>query len=135
MKTLLLTLMLLSSTVAIAPPASRALGQDRHPAEAKPPVHNGLWWDAKSSTFRDAFMTGYKSGSAHAAGHAVEVNQFPVSELVDGLDHFYKDFRNKNILVDDALNYVQDQLRGVADDKLNASLLKMRAAAAPAGVE
>ena len=70
-----------------------------------------------------------------AAGHAVDVNQFPASELVDGLDHFYKDYRNRNILVDDALNYIADELRGAPDDKLKATLLKLRAAAAPAGVE
>lgn len=127
----LLAVFLFSATVVFAQP----IPQSGHPAEAKPAIHNGLWWESKSNTFRDAFTTGYKSGASHTAGHAIEVNQFPVSELVDGLDHFYKDFRNKNILVDDALTYVLEQLRGVDDDKLKASLLKMRAAAAPSGVE
>jgi hypothetical protein len=106
-----------------------------HPAEAPPPIHNGLWWGNKSGLFHDAFVTGYKSGTMHAAGHAVDINQFPTIELVEGVNNFYKDFRNRNILVDDVLNYVQDQLRGVPDEKLNAELLKMRAAAAPTNVE
>ena len=106
-----------------------------HPAEGPPPIHNGLWWQSKSSLFRDGFMTGYKSGSAHGAGHPLDINQFPAIELIDGIDSFYKDFRNRNILFDDAILYVVDQLRGVPDDKLNAELLKMRAAAAPTSVE
>jgi hypothetical protein len=106
-----------------------------HPAEGPPPIHNGLWWQNKSSTFREGFVTGYKSGSMHAAGHARDINQFPAIELIDGLDSFYKDFRNRNILVDDGLNYVIDQLKGVSDERLNAEVLKLRAAAAPVGVE
>lgn len=109
--------------------------QKGHPAEGPPPVHNGLWWQSKSQLFRDGFITGYKSGSSHAAGHMLDINQFPAIELIDGLDTFYKDFRNRNILVDDGLTYVQDQLRGAPDDKLNAEVLKMRAASAPANVE
>ena len=113
-----------------------ALAQ-RHsrPAEGPPPIHNGLWWQNKSTLFRDGFITGYKSGSAHAAGHPIDITAFPASELIDGVDSFYKDFRNRNILVDDALLYIVDQLRGTPDDKLNAELLKMRAAAAPTSVE
>ena len=112
-----------------------AAQQKGHPAEGPAPIHNGLWWQSKSQLFRDGFMTGYKSGSAHGAGHTLDINQFPAIELIDGLNSFYKDFRNRNVLVDDALTYVQDQLRGAADDKLNAEVLKMRAAAAPSGVE
>jgi len=123
-----LVLVLCASAFA-APP------QKSHPAEGPPPIHNGLWWQSKAKLFRDGFVTGYKSGSMHDAGHPLDLNQFPAVELIDGLDKFYNDFRNRNILVDDALNYVQDQLRGVPDDKLNAEILKMRAAAAPASVE
>ena len=100
-----------------------------------PAVHNGLWWEEKSGLFKEAFVGGYKAGSMHVAGHPLDVNKFPATELIDGLDHFYKDFRNRNILIDDALSYVEDQMRGVPDDKLAAEVLKMRAAAAPASVE
>jgi len=131
MKKLLLvpTLALLTITPVFAQ------GHGGHPAEGAPPIHNGLWWQNKSGLFRDGFITGYKSGSMHQAGHPLDLNQFPAIELIDGVDSFYKDFRNRNILVDDALTYVQDQLKGVSDEKLNAELLKMRAAAAPTNVE
>jgi hypothetical protein len=121
--------------VTICTTAFAAPQQKDHPAEGPPPIHNGLWWQSKAKLFRDGFITGYKSGSMHDAGHPLDLNQFPAVELIDGLDKFYNDFRNRNILVDDALNYVQDQLRGVPDDKLNVEILKMRAAAAPTSVE
>jgi len=132
-KLLALTFALLLCTTSFA--VAQHHSNTSHPAEAPPPIHNGLWWQSKSTTFRDGFVTGYKSGTLHTAGHAIDINQFPAIELIDGLDSFYKDFRNRNILVDDALNYVQDQLRGIPDEKLNAELLKMRAAAAPTAVE
>jgi hypothetical protein len=122
-------------TVLLCATAFAAPQHKSHPAEAAPPIHNGIWWGNKSSLFRDGFITGYKSGSMHAAGHPIDINAFPASELIDGVDSFYKDFRNRNILIDDALLYIVDQLRGVPDDKLKDELLKMRAAAAPTNVE
>ncbi len=130
-KLLALCLTIALCTTAFAAPQHHS----HHPAEGPAPIHNGLWWQSKSELFRVGFMTGYKSGSAHGAGHPLDINQFPAIELIDGLNSFYKDFRNRNILVDDALNYVQDQLRGAPDDKLNAELLKMREAAAPTSEE
>jgi hypothetical protein len=129
-------LLSLALAIALCTPAFAAQHRSpHHPAEGPAPIHNGLWWQNKSELFRDGFMTGYKSGSAHAAGHALDVNEFPAIELIDGLNSFYKDFRNRNILVDDALIYVQDQLHGVPDDKLNAEVLKLRAASAPTNEE
>ena len=123
----------LAAMLCVSPLAAEQ--HKHHPAEGPAPIHNGLWWQSKSEIFRDGFMTGYKSGSSHVAGHPIDVNEFPASELIDGLNSFYKDFRNRNILVDDALTYVQDQLHGVSDDKLNAEVLKMRAASAPTNEE
>ncbi len=102
-----------------------------HPAEAAPPIHNGLWWEGKSRAWREGFITGYKSGSTHLAGHPIDITPFPAVELVDGVDRVYNDNLNRNILVDDVLTYVQDELRGTPDDRLKAELLKMRVAAAP----
>jgi|SRR6185312_3117876 len=130
-KLLSLCLVTLCCTAACALPR-----QSHHISPNAPPaVHNGLWWGEKSGTFKEAFLGGYKAGSMHVAGHPLDVNKFPATELIDGLDHFYKDFRNRSILIDDALTYVEDQMRGVPDDKLAAEVLKMRAAAAPASVE
>jgi hypothetical protein len=105
------------------------------PPLPKPPVHNGIWWKEKSSIFKEAFLGGYKAGELHATGHATDVARFPVSELSDGVDTFYKDFRNRSIVVDDALNYIEDELRGMPDDKLATELQHLRQAAVPTGDE
>jgi len=125
-KLLSLTLVtLLCAAAAIAQPGPR-------PNMSGPtPIHNGIWWEAKSGLYKEAFIGGYKLGAEKTAGHAVDVNKFPISELTDGLDHFYKDFRNRNIMLPDALKYIEDELRGVDDSILKTELLALRAAAAP----
>lgn len=116
-------------------PAFAAPKEHKYPSGAKDPIHNGLWWQNKSSTFKEGFLGGYKLGTEHSAGHPTDLNKFPSGELLEGMDHFYDDFRNRSILFDDALHYVEDQLRGQPDDKLNTELLHLRQAAAPAGDE
>jgi hypothetical protein len=99
------------------------------------PIHNGRWWEEKSGLYKEAFIGGYKAGSKYTAGHPVDVNKFQGSDLIDGLDHFYKDYRNHNIMIEDALHYTEEQLSGVPDEKLKDELLKMRAASAPTVVD
>jgi hypothetical protein len=50
-------------------------------------------------------------------------------QLVDGVDEFYKDFRNKSILVDTAMRYVKDELRGMTDKQLQDELATFRQSA------
>lgn len=93
-------------------------------------THNGTWWRDKSPLYKEAFVNGFKSGARSTAGHDTPLSPFGTTELVDGVDKFYKDFRNRNILFNDAMTFVADQLGGMSDDKLNTELLKARAAAA-----
>lgn len=99
------------------------------------PRHTGNWWKQKSPTFREAYVSGYKSGKHDGMGKDTNLTPLGERELVDGLDKFYSDFRNRNILFADAIAYVADQLRGVPDDKLAAEILRLRAASASAGAE
>src|SRR5580704_16543505 len=101
-------------------------------AQQNPVVHNGHWWTQKSEVYHEGFVIGFKEGMHKTLGHDSDLAKFGYSELVIGVDKFYKDFRNQNINIADALPYVGDQLRGIPDDKLAAELLKMRAAAAGA---
>jgi hypothetical protein len=101
----------------------------------KAPTHSGAWWKEKSQVFKEGFVGGYKSGAHHAAGKDTPLSKFGAMELVDGVNKFYGDFRNRNIRIDDALEFVADQLAGVPDDKLNAEILKLRAAAVGAAPE
>jgi hypothetical protein len=95
----------------------------------KAPEHAGTWWKEKTDVYKEAFVSGYKTGSRHQAGHDTSLSKFGAKELTDGLNHFYGDFRNRNITINESIFYVADQLAGVPDDKLNAEILKLRAAA------
>ena len=127
--TLTLVTLLCISNIAVAQ-------RNSHPNLAGPtPVHNGIWWSGKQMPYKEGFMIGYKSGAERAVGHPTDITKFPSSELIDGIDSFYKDFRNRSIVIDDALPYIAEQLRGVSDETLKTELLKMRAASAPTNVE
>jgi len=49
-------------------------------------------------------------------------------QLTDGMDAFYADFRNKRILLDYALMYIRDQIRGVSAAELDIRIENMRKA-------
>jgi len=55
---------------------------------------------------------------------------FMVGQWADGIDEFYKDFRNKSLDVDLALKYVRDQLNGKPAKELEDEVTKMRQYAA-----
>ncbi|MGB0066361.1 MAG: hypothetical protein WBP85_18120 [Terracidiphilus sp.] len=58
-----------------------------------------------------------------------DYTQLRFGQLEEGLDEFYKDFRNKSILISAALSYVRDQLRGTSDGELAVRLQQLRKAA------
>ena len=47
-------------------------------------------------------------------------------QMSEGVDAFYKDFRNKNININLAMNYVRDQLKGKSDKELEETLAGYR---------
>lgn len=47
-------------------------------------------------------------------------------QLTEGLDEFYKDFRNKEIDVQYALGYVRDELKGKSPEELGQELRRLR---------
>jgi hypothetical protein len=47
-------------------------------------------------------------------------------ELQDGLDEFYKDFRNKHVFINQALPYVRDQINGKSSAVLDKELEEIR---------
>jgi hypothetical protein len=49
--------------------------------------------------------------------------------LADGVEEFYKDFRNKNIHIHQAIDYVKDELQGKPANKLAEALAAYRRAA------
>ena len=55
-----------------------------------------------------------------------ELGSIPFGQLSDGLDEFYKDFRNKTIDVNLAMAYVRDELKGKPAKELEEELTRYR---------
>ena len=104
-------------------------------AQKAPLIRDGGWWKEKSTSFREGFVNGYRAALVHSATpkQLADLEGFQSSQAVEGLNAFYGDFRNKLILIDDAIAYVIDQVKGMPDDQLAAELQKMRKAAASRG--
>jgi hypothetical protein len=54
-----------------------------------------------------------------------------IGQVADGVDEFYKDFRNEMIGIQLALDYVRDELKGTSPDELERKLKVLRTASAP----
>jgi hypothetical protein len=55
-----------------------------------------------------------------------DFNNFQFGQLADGVDEFYKDFRNKTIDIVPVMFYVRDQLKGRPAKELENELESMR---------
>ncbi|MFC6644352.1 hypothetical protein ACFQBQ_01835 [Granulicella cerasi] len=99
------------------------------------PRHTGKWWLEKSNTYRSAYINGYQSGWHRGLGKDTPLKPFGAQAVTDGLDKFYGDFKNRIILLDDAITYVTDELTGTPKEKLEAELLGFRNKAAKLGTE
>jgi len=95
--------------------------------------HDGVWWHTKSPEFKEAFIIGYKAGTANASGGHNYLSASTALRYVDGLNSFYNNFRNTNIHVEDAIVYVKDEIDGKDSDTLAAELDTMRKNATAAG--
>lgn len=105
-------------------------------AGASSDAHDGHWWSRKTSPYKEGFMAGYHAGLVNqSGGRPTSLKGISTSQLIDGVDKFYKDFRNQKIVIDDVLTYVVEEIQGVPDEKLAAQLLKLRQAAAGRGEE
>lgn len=51
-----------------------------------------------------------------------DFGKITIGQLSDGVDEFYKDFRNKNIDINQAMFYVRDQLKGKSSKELEDEL-------------
>jgi hypothetical protein len=54
---------------------------------------------------------------------------FRVGQWSDGIDEFYKDFRNRGLRIDLAMKYVKDQLHGVPANELEDEVTDWRRSA------
>lgn len=98
---------------------------------------DGDFWKARTQDAKLTYVVGFVDGrndGINAAAEALGTNiddprisklgsAISVAQIVDGVDEFYKDWRNRKVLLRDAMQYVVDEANGKDDSKL---LLVMR---------
>lgn len=103
-------------------------------------VHNGFWWEGLSENFKLGFVTGFSKAMtdvfdaysfeclaektndairqcAQTRLQPVDFTKIRLGQLSEGLDAFYKDFRNKGVGVSFGIRYVRDQLKSIKSEK------------------
>jgi hypothetical protein len=125
-------------------------------AHAQSQEDNGYWWLKQDTPFKlgwiEGFVTGGETVKANALlicginaavyGNAVsgvcnvlgnklfEPPRATYGQVIDGLDHFYSDYRNKLIKIDFAVSYVYDELSGSTQSALDQEVRQLREQAA-----
>jgi hypothetical protein len=126
-------------------------------------ARNAYWWSASSPSFKLGYVYGYASAMDQAAiiemgrcagfvdmvkdkypgqnvfqklctTDAFDFDGIAMGQFVDGVDVFYKDFRNKQLEVDFALQYVRDEIKGKSAKDLDAELTAWRACSAAVAI-
>ena len=122
------------------------------PTTATDPIKpvNGYAWGEKTLSQKVEYVDGYTAGMGAARilmGEVLYVKKIKLEtadatpvidfmdfsgatygQYVDGLDEFYKDFRNKRILFRFAIQYVRDQIRGKPQGELEKRVESLRRA-------
>lgn len=115
-------------------------------ASAQALVVNGNFWQSQSAASHTDYILGFidgmrlgnnfsywatdihtKEGAARAesatSSYDTETKRYmsnvTVGQIVDGLNQFYSDFRNRNIMIHDAVWLVLEQIAGTPDSGLN----------------
>jgi len=121
--------------------AAPSFGQDR-PATRT----NGNWWNALNDLAKYGYIIGYTDGSSKADAtwadglckpqvpakylaavqNGNDYSEFTIGQLVEGLNQFYKDFRNTKILTRDAMMVVRQQISGVPQKEIDEGLEFLR---------
>ncbi len=106
------------------------------------PVHaqsdfDGDFWIPRTQDTKLMYVIGFVDGRNDGINDLAEVlgttiddprvsklgSKITTGQMVDGVDEFYKDWRNRQVLLRDAMQYVEDEARGKDDSKV---LLVMR---------
>ena len=75
--------------------------------------------------------SGEKACLESSRAEATDFSGFRAGQWSDGIDEFYKDFRNRGLDIDLAFLYVKGQLRGKSAKELEEEATRWRRAAAP----
>jgi hypothetical protein len=98
---------------------------------------DGDFWIPKTKELKILYVVGFVDGrndgineAAEALGAKIDdprlsklASEVTAGQTVDGVDEFYKDWRNRKVLLRDAMQYAMDEAQGKDDSNL---LLSMR---------
>ncbi len=98
---------------------------------------DGDFWIPKTEDVKMLYVVGFIDGRSHGINEAADAfntkiddprlsklaSEVTVGQIVDGVDEFYKDWRNRKVILRHAMEYVMDEAQGKDDSKL---LLFMR---------
>lgn len=98
---------------------------------------DGDFWIPKTKDAKILYVVGFVDGRNHGINEAADAfntkvddprlsklaSELTVGQIVDGVDEFYKDWRNRRVVLRHAMEYVMDEAQGKDDSKL---LLFMR---------
>lgn len=108
--------------------------------------HDGNWWKGLNSLTKYGYVAGYAEGSQKAddtwaygecktkvtAKYLSAVQKgddysgMTFGQLIEGVDAFYKDFRNTRILTTDAMMVVKEQISGLSQKQIDEELQTIR---------
>jgi hypothetical protein len=104
--------------------------------------HDGSWWTQQTAGFRLFYIMGFLDGMALGSSFSIPdkaaqtdgapldarrvykerteryFSKLTIGELSDGLDTFYRDVRNRSILLSDAIDVVVRSIKGEDVEKL-----------------
>lgn len=111
-------------------------------------VLRGAAWQSYSEQFKGGYITGYitamgnalvysemtcmsiKDPEAHKACHSnaqsFDFESITVGQLLDGMNTFYKDYRNLQVPLTMAMGLVRDEIRGRSEEDVQRELLSWR---------
>ena len=87
---------------------------------------NEQWQLATQSIGNKTHRTVHLSPSSKPAVDYADFSGIAHGQLVDGLNEFFEDYRNKRIHVADALMYVKNEIKGVSAELQKRNLQIMR---------
>jgi hypothetical protein len=108
-------------------------------------THNGNWWRTLEPSNKLMYVIGYMDGDCAGEMRALMQVQptqaqrehitkcvwpdaVTFGQVKDGLDHFYRDYRNRLIFADDALTIVKKEVEGQPTSTAEVEKLRKNAA-------
>ena len=99
---------------------------------------DGDFWTTKTYAIKVTYVLGFVDGRSHGINDAAEALgtnlqdprisklafEVTVGQIVDGADEFYKDWRNRKVILRHAMQYVLDEAQGKDDSELLLSMRK-----------